>query len=119
MVVEAFLADLEHPRLDDIRRVRAEILAAVPALTESIKWNSPNFLLGGQDRATFRIQPGDAFQVILHRGAKTTGQFRVDAPAGLIRWAGADRGILTVPADGLDAWLEDALPVIVAWVSIP
>lgn len=119
MPIDAFLAELEHPRRDDILRVRAAILDAEPALTESVKWNAPNFLLNGQDRATFRVRPGDVFQVILHRGAATTGEFRMDAPAELVRWAGPDRGILTVPAEGVDAWLASAIPVIVAWARIP
>ncbi len=113
--VTTYLAALDHPRADDIRRVRAEILQAEPLLTESIKWNAPNFLFGGEDRVTFRVAPGDVFQIILHRGAKVTGEtMRVDAPAGLVKWASGDRGILTVPAD-VDGFLAEALPVITAW----
>lgn len=113
--VITYLAALDHPRADDIRRVRAQILQAEPLLTESIKWNAPNFLFRGEDRVTFRVAPGDVFQIILHRGAKVTGEaVRVDTPAGLVKWASGERGILTVPAD-LDGFLIQALPLITAW----
>lgn len=117
---DAFLDELEHPRLDHIRELRSAILDAEPALTESIKWNAPNFLYGGEDRVTLRIHPGDVLQVILHRGAKPqAGVLRVDAPAGLVRWASGDRGILTAPADGFDEWLRLATPVIAEWARLP
>lgn len=117
MAVDDFLSALEHPRRDDIVRVRAALLEAEPALSENIKWNAPNFLLGGEDRVTLRIHPGDTFQVVLHRGVKRFAEeVRVDDPAGLVRWAGPDRGILTVPSGSVEEWLTSALPVIVAWV---
>ena len=114
--VSAYLEELSHSRRDEISRLRLAILEAEPTLTESIKWNAPNFLVHGEDRVTFRIHPDPAFQVILHRGAAPAQvETRVDAPPGLVRWASSDRGILTAPDSGFDAWVALALPVIVAW----
>jgi hypothetical protein len=33
------------------------------------KWNAPSFRHAGEDRVTFRLQPGDKLQLIFHRGA--------------------------------------------------
>ena len=35
--VEEFLADLQHPRADDVRRIRAAIMAGNAELTEHVK----------------------------------------------------------------------------------
>ena len=55
--VEEFLTNLDHPRVDDIRRVRAGLLADDAELGERIKWNAPSFGHDGDDRVTFRLQP--------------------------------------------------------------
>ena len=68
--VTAFLETLEHPRKAEIERLRAIILAADPTLGEQIKWNAPSFGRNGEDRITFRLQPGDKVDLIFHRGAK-------------------------------------------------
>ena len=68
--VEQFLADLDHTRADDIARFRSAIIASDADLSERIKWNAPSFGYDGEDRVTFRLQPRDRFELILHRGAK-------------------------------------------------
>lgn len=103
--VEEFLADLDHPRKAEILQIRSAILAASPGVTEQVKWNAPSFCINGDDRVTFRLQPHDVVNLILHHGAKV----RVDADdlrdldqTGLVRWLSPDRGIVE---------LEDAAEV--------
>ncbi|MFO0647814.1 MAG: DUF1801 domain-containing protein [Polyangiales bacterium] len=93
MDVDAFLTTLTHARIAEVRAVRAAIRAAVPTLTERVKWNAPSFCAAGDDRITFRLQPGDRVELIFHRGAKKRADdFRFDDATGLVKWAAPDRG---------------------------
>jgi hypothetical protein len=95
--VEQFLDDLTHPRKAEIEELRAAILGARTDVTEQVKWNAPSFCIGGDDRITFRLQPGDRVELVFHRGAKTrtdTDSFTFADPSGLIEWSTADRGIM-------------------------
>jgi hypothetical protein len=122
VTVDEFLAGLDHPRTDDIRVVRAAIVSAEPAAVESVKWNAPNYAMGGQDRVTFRVQPRGRFQVVLHRGAavKDARGFAFDDPEHLVTWASADRGVIDVPAGVASSAGELAklLAVISRWLRV-
>lgn len=96
--VAQYLADLDHPRKHDIARVRSALLASDPELGERIKWNAPSFGYDGEDRVTFRLQPGHRFELVLHRGVrKRDDPFQFDDPDRLLTWAASDRGTTTVP----------------------
>lgn len=115
-----YLAGLTHIRIADIQRIRTAILSSDPDLTETVKWNAPNYVFAGADRITFRLQPGDRIELVLHRGARVRSDadtFAFEDSSGLIRWASGDRGVITVP-DGadLDDLLPRILPVLHAWV---
>jgi hypothetical protein len=98
--VDEFLADLEHPRVDDIRRIRSGLLAGDAELGERIKWNAPSFGHDGDDRVTFRLQPGNRFELVFHRGVhKRDDPFSFDDPDHLITWATSDRGVTVVPVE--------------------
>lgn len=93
MDVDAFLTTLTHARIAEVRALRAAIRAAVPTLTERVKWNAPSFCAAGDYRITFRLQPGDRVELIFHRGAKKRADdFRFDDATGLVKWAAPDRG---------------------------
>jgi hypothetical protein len=95
--VEEFLTDLDHPRIDDIRRIRTGLLAGDAELGERFKWNAPSFGHDGDDRVTFRLQPGDRFELVLHRGVhKRDDPFTFDDPDHLITWATSDRGTTAI-----------------------
>jgi Domain of unknown function (DU1801) len=95
--VDKFLTDLDHPRVDDIRRIRARLLAGDAELGERIKWNAPSFGHDGDDRVTFRLQPGNRFELVFHRGVhKRNDPFTFDDPHHLITWATNDRGTTLV-----------------------
>jgi hypothetical protein len=96
--VDTYLDDLDHERKSEIIRLREMILQAVPGLTETIKWNAPNYGRGDADRITMRLHPGNRVQLILHRGAKAGADdlFRFEDPDRLIAWAAPDRGVITI-----------------------
>jgi hypothetical protein len=114
--VEEFLAELDHPRAADVRRIRAAIMASNDQITEHVKWQAPSFCFRGEDRVTFRLFPADHLQLVFHRGAKpqTTEGFEFGDDAGLLRWVAADRAVLTV---GDPAELADQEQAIVALVN--
>jgi hypothetical protein len=86
--VDQFMARLEHPLKEGVQRLRTAILASNDTITEHIKWNAPSFHHAGQDRVTFRLQPGDKLQLIFYRGAKVRtvpAEQWVTASAGMVR----------------------------------
>lgn len=111
--VEGFLAGSAHGRISEVRALRAALLAGIPGLTERIKWNAPSLGPDGTDRITFRLQPGDRVELVLHRGTsvRTMDGFTFDDVDGLIAWAAPDRGVIVV-RDATD--LAARTPAIVA-----
>jgi len=96
--VDAFMAELHHPLKSGIQQLRAAILASNDAITEHVKWNAPTFRYDGIDRVTFRLQPGDRLQLVLHRGAKTRDDgddLRFVDTSGLLEWLATDRAVVT------------------------
>jgi hypothetical protein len=96
--VQAFLQGLEHGRKDEVEAVREVILSAHPGITEQIKWNAPSFCIDGDDRITFRLQPGDRVQLVFHRGAKKRDDattFSFEDGSGLLEWVARDRALVT------------------------
>jgi hypothetical protein len=117
--VADFLTNLQHPQKAGILQLRKAILAADSAITERIKWNAPSFCYHDDDRVTFRLPPNKpGLQLIFHRGAKTkdaTG-FSFDDPSGLIEWAAADRGIVTLSSDAdIASNIEKVVKLVRAW----
>ena len=118
--VDEFLDGLGHSRKAEVQQLRLAILAAEPAIIETIKWNAPNFRFDDVDRVTFRLQPRDCVQLIFHRGARVRDdqdEFRFDEPTGLLDWLSPDRGVVTfTDADETDR-LQEAVPDLVRrWV---
>ena len=78
--------------------MREIILSAHPGITEQIKWNAPSFCIDGDDRITFRLQPGDRVQLVFHRGARTrddAATFSFEDGSGLLEWVARDRALVT------------------------
>ena len=96
--VQAFLRGLKHARKDEVEAVREIILSAHPGITERIKWNAPSFCIDGDDRITFRLQPGDRVQLVFHRGARKRDDattFSFEDGSGLLEWVARDRALVT------------------------
>ncbi|KMQ71014.1 DUF1801 domain-containing protein [Chryseobacterium koreense] len=117
--VSAFLDALEHPLRPVIEELRIGILSADNNLTESIKWNGPNYSLGGEDRITMRVQPptSASIQLIFHRGAKKQERPKsklIDDPSNLLIWKENDRAVATFKSV---ADLEEEQPHLTAIVK--
>jgi hypothetical protein len=94
--VTRFLDELTHPFRQQIDQLRAIILGVSSDIEENIKWNGPNYTVGGQDRITIRVNPAKTMDLILHKGAKTQAEpekklLREDY--GLLTWKSNDRAI--------------------------
>ncbi|WP_231881599.1 DUF1801 domain-containing protein [Deinococcus puniceus] len=63
-------------------------------MTETVKWNAPNFRTSG-DFATFHLRTQDSARLILHLGAKKRADSDIRAsltdPGNLLTWLGPDR----------------------------
>ena len=99
--VETYMAALQHGAKPQVEALRRLILAAVPGISETIKWNAPSYGMGEDDRVTMRLQPGDRLDLVLHRGAKArpSDGFAFADPDGLIVWAAPDRGVVSLDPD--------------------
>ncbi len=118
--VAEFLQELEHPMKDGILKLRDAILASDDQITDHIKWNAPSFCYHGDDRVTFRLQPGDRLQLVFHRGARVrddSADFVFEDATGLIEWSTPDRGTVTVSdLEDVDAELPTVVELVSRWM---
>ncbi|MCU1675767.1 MAG: hypothetical protein JWM93_525 [Frankiales bacterium] len=115
--VDDFLAALIHPDKYAVASLRDAILRSDPDITESVKWNAPNFRYAGEDRVTFRLQPKNCLELIFHRGATVrddTDAFTFADDTGLLRWVAPDRGVVSFK-DGDEA--EEHEKVVIELVN--
>jgi len=113
--VETFLTGLTHCRKSEIQSLRDAILASPTAMTERVKWNAPSFCHDGDDRVTFRLQPGDRVELVFHRGAKKrtdSASFEFVDPTGLMSWSAPDRGVIVLS----DAAATEASSAAIVWL---
>lgn len=96
--VDDFLERAKHPHTPAIQLLRKAILGCEKDISEEIKWNAPSFIYAGDNRLTFRLQPGNRVELILHRGSrpKPLGKFQFPDDSGLIRWVAPDRGQIVI-----------------------
>lgn len=89
---------LDHPHKKEIEVLRRVILGAHSSISEGIKWNVPSFRTS-EYFATFHLRAKDGVGIILHLGAKARGpatpKVEIKDPAGLLRWLGKDRAMVT------------------------
>lgn len=119
--VAAFLAALEHPHKPLVLAIRRLVLAADPAIGESIKWNAPSFHTT-EHFATFHLRAKDGVQLVLHLGAKprpgANAKRDVPDPDGLLDWKGADRAVVTArDAKELTARKAALTRILRAWIT--
>ena len=97
--VTTFLDQLNHPFRLEIEQLRNYILTANDNLTETIKWNGPNYSFNNEDRITMRVQPQTKqIQLIFHRGAKKQIQPKkriIENKSKLLMWKENDRAIIS------------------------
>ena len=121
--VAEFLAALAPPRRAEVEALCEIVRAAHPGLVESIKWNSPNWSLGGIDLLTVNVPGRGPVRLILHRGTTTAERkgaaptFAGD-PGGMLVWHSDIRASLAMPAlDALDGVRAAMVAVVRAWVE--
>jgi len=89
---------MTHPLKPTLEKVRRTILAADPAITEGIKWNSPSFYCHGWFAAISSRKPTQV-DVVLHCGAKVRADSNVkemiDDSDHLLTWPSKDRALLS------------------------
>lgn len=119
--VATFMMELAHERKSEVEQLRAAIVALPLRLTEHIKWNAPSFCSDGEDRITFRIQPGDRVELIFHRGAKKRPDvetFTFVDPSGLMKLITPDRGVVVLAdAQATARHMPDLLRLVEAWIA--
>lgn len=119
--VDAYMHGLEHPRKSEVQAIREQILSVDPKITEHIKWNAPSFCIDGDDRITFRLQPGDRVQLVFHRGAKKrddAATFSFADATGLLEWPASDRALLTFrDLDDVTAKRAALKKLVTAWLK--
>jgi hypothetical protein len=96
--VTTFLDSQAHPLREEIEQLRRCILAANSQLTETIKWNGPNYRFENDDRITMKIHPPKQLQLIFHRGARVKDlpkEKLIDDKSGLLEWKTNDRAVAT------------------------
>lgn len=125
VTVDEFLAAQSPERRADVEALRALVLEAEPGLSEIVKWNSPNYVLGGVDRLTINAAGKGPARLILHFGtgrAEDTAAAPAFAgdPEGLLTWHSNIRASLALPqAAELAAKREAILELIRAWLAEP
>ena len=118
--VDLFLGSLTHSRRDEVERLRLAILAAEPAISETVKWNAPSFRYAGEDRVTFRLHPRDQVQLVFHRGSRVRPDqeaVELQDPDGLLTWLSPDRAVLTLASpDETQTRLSAVVDLVGHWV---
>ncbi|KFN49795.1 DUF1801 domain-containing protein [Arenimonas composti] len=109
--VDALIATLAHPLESTIQALRRAILAAVPGITEGVKWNSPSFHCNGWF-ATLNCRRPTQIDLVMHCGAKSRGENdlagTIADPNRRLAWPSPDRAVLTVRGESefraMEAW---------------
>jgi len=123
VTVDEFLADLSDDRRQQVEALRTIIKNVCPELTEHIKWNSPSYILNGEDRITFNMHYPDQTMLLIHMGATRKETKKADPimndETGLIKWNSDIRGTLTFSSlDGIAGSQADITKILSAWLLI-
>ena len=118
--VEAYRAGLEPATREAVDALRALAAEAHPGLTETIKWNAPNFAVDGEDRITLGVAPKGGVRAVLHRGAQAsvTSGFAFADPERLAKWPAADRGVIQFKSKAeMEARREALSDLFARWLA--
>lgn len=119
--VAAYLRALKHPLKKELAQIRKDILKVSPEIWEGIKWNAPSFRTKDWF-ATFNMHGKGSIRIILHNGAKAKATaksgLKVDDPAGLLKWLGKDRCLVTFDsAQDVKAKRSAFKAIVKSWIS--
>jgi hypothetical protein len=116
--VTKLLDNLNLPLRDAIELLRSIITNVNKEVEESIKWNSPNYNLNGNDLITLKVQPNKTnIQIIFHRGAKVKAQPKdkiISENSDFLIWKSNDRTIATFT--DISEIIENQ-DLIISWIT--
>ena len=124
MTVTEFIDDLDENKRAQVQQLRDIILKVYPGLEEHIKWNSPSYVLDGEDRVTFNLQnKQQVVKLVLHMGATRVedkkGKPVMQDDEGLIEWNSDIRGVLTFESsDDIESKKIAVAKIIDDWLKI-
>ena len=123
LTVDEFLNDLTEDRRQQVEALHTIIKNVNSNLTEHIKWNSPSYILDGEDRITFNMHYPDQTMVLLHMGATRKENKKADPimndTTGLIKWNSDIRGTLAFSSlDDIANSQADITKVLSAWLLL-
>jgi len=123
LTVDEFLNDLSEDRRQQVEALRSIIKVTNPELTEHIKWNSPSYVLDGEDRITFNMHYPDQTMLLIHMGATRKETKKADPimkdETGLIKWNSDIRGTLAFRSlDDITQSEADITKVLSAWLLL-
>jgi hypothetical protein len=100
------------------------IKSAHTGLVEHVKWNSPSYMVDGEDRITFNLQNKEGVvRLVLHMGA-TKPEDKKGAPvmtddSNLISWQSDIRGMLSfTDLKDIQAKQKQVSDIVVRWLAI-
>lgn len=97
--VDEFMHDIDEKQKEQVTQLRSIITDAHPELVEHIKWNSPSYMLAGNDRITLSVRPNYPVAIILHMGVDRPEDKNsrpiMDDTSGLIEWKSDIRGVIS------------------------
>lgn len=123
LTVDEFLADLSDDRRRQVEKLMSIIASAHEDLTIHIKWNSPSYVLNGEDRVTFNMHYPDQTLILLHMGA-TRKEDKQSQPimqdeTGLIKWNSDIRGTLSFRSlDEIEKQSKDIKEILQKWFKL-
>ncbi|MCD9097494.1 DUF1801 domain-containing protein [Luteimonas fraxinea] len=121
VAVDAFMADLDHPHVDAVQRLRALVLGVDPTVAEGIKWNAPSWRTT-EYFATTQLRATSGIGLVLHRGAKARalpdGGLAIDDLDGLLTWPSPDRALLAFAnRDDIEARADAVQTLLRQWIA--
>lgn len=120
--VDEFLAAQDPARRDQVETLRSIVREADPRLVETVKWNSPDYVLDGVDRLTVNAAGRGPVRLILHFGTARAehagGASRFDGdPDGRLTWHSDIRASLTAPSADDAAARAVTVELLRAWLA--
>jgi len=120
--VTALLDANKHPLRKEIDLLRQIILRSDTSIEEGVKWNAASFRTTEWFATLNGPKQVKEATIILHAGAKVKGlDLKADMsdPTGLIKWLGADRGVITFSSlKEIEVEQNELTALIKTWIAL-
>ena len=122
LAVTELLDANKHPLRREIDALRKIILGADKSIEEGVKWNAASFRTTEWFATLNGPKQVKEATIILHAGAKVKGtdvKAHMTDPSGMIKWLGADRGMITFfSTNDIEAKQKELTALIRAWIAL-